>query len=361
MKHGWRSVIRYTAVMMITLLCCTASRSAGAADPFGFLPTRTWQGISYEALPEGSVTNILLIGYDRYDEGQALDNEHAYNRGGQADFLLLVQLDHANKRIHRLQIERDIMTDIRMISSTGEPLKSRTMQICLSHAYGFTMETNNKNTVWAVENLLGIANGMDGAAVDWYVAMDISGISRLNDLLGGVTVPIEDDFSLVDDSMVKGTSMRLTGKQAEYYCRTRYHVGDQTNVSRMRRQEAYMMAAGDLLKQKVRADSGFAPRLLRDMGVRYDTVRPIDDSFGFTIGTEQGTQAGQDYAGRYLMTNTSLDVIVGQLSRAVDYELMDAERLPGQRSIGKSGLIEVWLEDDAAMAWTMKHMYRPVD
>lgn len=69
--------------------------------------------------------------------------------------------------------------------------------------------------------------------------MNMDGISELNDLAGGVTVTLEDDFSSIDPAMAKGTTLTLHGDQAETFVRSRMTVGDGTNASRMERQEAF--------------------------------------------------------------------------------------------------------------------------
>lgn len=65
------------------------------------------------------------------------------------------------------------------------------------------------NTEKAVSDLFA------GIPIDYYVTMDLDGISTFNDALGGVTVTLEDDFSQIDPEMVKGTTICLQGKQAE--------------------------------------------------------------------------------------------------------------------------------------------------
>ncbi len=42
-----------------------------------------------------------------------------------------------------------------------------------------------------------------GKNIDFYLAMSLDGISVLNDLAGGVTVTLEDDFSAADPAMTR--------------------------------------------------------------------------------------------------------------------------------------------------------------
>lgn len=346
------------------VLCCLAAlmalcpvAEAEAEFSFGFLPVREYNGRTYEARPPAEITTILLIGYDHDAEGQ-LEELHGNSGGGQADLLLLVVLDHREGTVRTLQLDRDTMTSVRVTDARGYQHDRSSLQICLAHAYGNTREKNNANTVLAVEKLLGIDAADDGAQIDWYVAMDISGISRLNDLLGGVTLTFEEDMTDVDPAMTKGATLTLTGQQAERFCRGRYGVGDQTNASRMRRQRQYITAAGDQLAAKVISDTESASDLLSGMGIIYDRTMKTDDVFNFATEVE-GTPNG-DAAGCYLMTNARSSTIVAELSRAARYTMLEMETLPGVHSLGRNGYIRYDLEEDAAIRWTLDALYTDV-
>jgi anionic cell wall polymer biosynthesis LytR-Cps2A-Psr (LCP) family protein len=82
-------------------------------------------------------------------------------------------------------------------------------------------------------------------------------IPVLNDLVGGVTVTIEDDFSALDDTLIQGETITLTGEHALNYVRARSAMADDTNLARMGRQREYMMALIDLIQAKVQADPTF--------------------------------------------------------------------------------------------------------
>lgn len=331
------------------------------AEFASFMPTRQYQGVTYEARSSNSVTTMLLIGYDHRDFGDLNEIPEDYIRGGQSDFLLLLVFDHENKQIRQMQLNRDTMTDVRYYTSTGEFRGNRRLQLCLSHAYGDTQELNNKNAIWAVENLLGIANQNDGAQVDWYISMDISGIARLNDLMGGVTVPIEHDFSHYDPTMIQGTTMTLKGEQAEYYCRQRYYIGDSSNLCRMQRQRVYMEAAAKQLKERLAADTGFAYELLNGMGITFDTSKDLDAGFGFTTTDHFGTPI-TDTPTHYLMTNQSMDSLVALLLRVLEYEIVPTEVLPGTSAVNQStGYMEHILEQDAGLKWSLDVLYNPVN
>ncbi len=333
--------------------------SADAGRPVSFMPTREYDGVTYEARGSGSLTTMLLIGYDHMDNGVLIEQD-GFNKGGQSDFLLLLAIDHEKQQIRQLQFDRDTMTDVKFYSKFGANYGTRRLQICLSHAYGDTQELNNSNAIWAVERFLGIEKENDGAQVDMYMAMDITGIGRLNDLLGGVTVPINDDFSHYDPTMKLGTTMKLNGEQAHIYCRQRYYIGDQSNKNRMARQRVYMDAATQVLRDKLGKNPNFATELLDGMGIIYDTTRTLDDDFGFTISDHRGTPI-TDTPTHYLMTNHSLDGIVTLLARVLHYDIQPVENIPGQHQVGTSGYIEFIPEEDAGVKWALDALYRPLN
>lgn len=156
---------------------------------------RTW---TYR---ERELTNLLLIGVDWEKSENTVSGHYA----GQADFLFLITIDRENKIVSTLQLDRDTMADIRVYGPLGDYTGIQKMQICLSHAYGKSDVQNCENTVWAVSRLLG------GIPIDGYITLDISGITALNDALGGVTVTLEEDFSALDPEMTKGATLTLHG------------------------------------------------------------------------------------------------------------------------------------------------------
>jgi anionic cell wall polymer biosynthesis LytR-Cps2A-Psr (LCP) family protein len=86
-------------------------------------------------------------------------------------------------------------------------------------------------------------------------------IPVVNDLAGGVTVHIDDDFSAVDPSLEQGRDVRLQGEQALTFVRGRMYVDDGSNLSRMNRQREFINALYGQLTQKLQEDGGFAARL----------------------------------------------------------------------------------------------------
>ena len=102
-------------------------------------------------------------------------------------------------------------------------------------------------------------------------------IAQLNHIIGGATVTIEDDFSKVDPSLVKGRTITLTDEQAYNYLHARMGVGDGENESRMRRQRTYMEAVYDKVIDRVRTEKSFLDDITETLGDCVTTNMDGDD------------------------------------------------------------------------------------
>ena len=211
--------------------------------------TVTYDGTVYRQ--RKNLTSILLMGID-HDSGET---------GGQADFLQLIVIDDTSRTLKRLSIDRDTMTPITVLGVLGNRSGVRTAQVSLSHGFGDGKEQSCELTAEAVSNLL------LGMPVDFYLAMNLDGIAALNDMAGGVTVTLADDFSAQDPAMAQGATLTLHGDQAEIYVRSRRNVGVGTNEARMVRQEQYVAKLFAQLDTQMRSDQSFS-------GTMFDTLSP---------------------------------------------------------------------------------------
>lgn len=177
------------------------------------------------------VEAYLFVGVDKEGKAQA---SSSYNGGGQADVLFLLVLDKAQSFFHVLQINRDTITEVEVLGVRGDVVGTDLQQIALAHYYGDGMKNSCENTVRAVTNFL------YGAQIDGYASIQMDAIPVLNDMVGGVTVKVEDDFSQVDPTLVQGETVTLSGDQALHFIRGRSSVGDGSNISRMGRHRTYL-------------------------------------------------------------------------------------------------------------------------
>lgn len=212
--------------------------------------TLTLDGTDYTLRDD--LDTYLLIGLDKFSD--TLSDPELFTNNQQADFLFLMVVDKTAKSYSAIHLNRDAMTEISRLGLSGKRIGSFTGQLALSHTFGSGGKDSCRNTVRAVSEYL------RGIPVEHYLSLTMDAIPVLNDLVGGVTVYIEDDFSAIDPSLVQGQTIRLRGQQALTFVRTRHYVDDSSNLSRMKRQQAYLNGLYDQVSLKLQADDGFAAR-----------------------------------------------------------------------------------------------------
>ena len=259
---------------------------------------------------------VLLLGVDKF-EGETPEG---YINNQQADFLLLLVMDKENETCTPIQLNRDTMTQIQILGVTGEPAGTFTGQLALAHTYGSGEEDSCVNTVLAVSNLL------YGMEIDHYVSLTMDGVALLNDLVGGVTVEVLDDFSGIDDSLMQGEIVTLKGQQALTYVRSRGGMEDSSNLHRMERQRQYLAALQQQLKAAVRQEDGFtldALLQLNEYMVSDCTVNQLSD-LGDSLAAYQVsdilTTPGDAQEGEEFMEFTVDEAALQQLVMDVFYE-----------------------------------------
>ncbi|ANV87821.1 LytR family transcriptional regulator [Picosynechococcus sp. PCC 7117] len=176
--------------------------------------------------------NILLLGTkvltSEVDDGTNEDlGYHALVNSfeGLADTMLLLRFDPADKQISILSIPRDTQANIE-----GYGLSK------INHANAYGGAVLSAKTVG---DLLG------GVEIDRYIRVNVQGIGKLIDALGGVTVYVPKDMKYQDDSQrlyinLKEGEQHLNGDEALQFLRFRYdEYGD---IGRVQRQQTLIRA-----------------------------------------------------------------------------------------------------------------------
>ena len=266
--------------------------------------------------PRTDIVTILLMGIDREALSQPVSG---YRNGGQADFLRLLIINSTEKTVSQIQIDRDTMTPITVLGVLGNKSGIRTAQVSLSHGFGDGKAQSCELTTEAVSNLF------FGIPIDFYMALSMDGISVLNDMLGGITVTLEEDFSALDPAMTKGATLTLMGDQAEYYTRYRKNIGEGTNESRMARQEQYISKLSHKLYDRISENKDYVE-------TAYDAMLP------------------------YMITDISRGRLINEVWAAKDYRRDATIKPAGSHVIGGDGFTQFYV-DEAALQQTIMELF----
>ena len=263
---------------------------------------------------------VLFVGLDSYDNTVS----DSYRNDMLADCDVLLVLNEDDKTILPIQINRDTMCDYNILGIGGRIGGVEHGQLALSHSYGAGDMASLVNTKDAISNIL------TNIAIDYYASLPMDAVSVVNDLAGGITVYVEDDFSMVDPSIIQGQNNKLIGNQALRFVRARQGVDDNTNLSRMNRQRVYLRALFEKSKDLASSDSNFV----------FNTMNSIS---------------------KYLIANTDVYGLSDLANTLLDYELLDAVQLKGEARVGEEGYMEYILDKKDVEKFCIDTFYELVD
>lgn len=271
-----------------------------------------YNGVEY--VKNEDVESFLILGLDKFED--AINND-SYNNDQRADFLMLLAFDNSEKKFTAVHLNRDTMVNMNVLGVAGQKIGTVNKQLALAHTYGNGRDVSCRNTADAVSELL------NGVKVNHYLSITMDAVPILNDLLGGVEVTVLDDFSGIDDTLIKGETVTLHGDHALTYVRERYGLEDSSNSTRMVRQRQYMTAVYDKAMLKIENDDNFvieASSKLADYIVSDRSVNQLQEiakklsQYKFTeIETLEGESVIKDGLMEFRPDADSIDKIVFEL------------------------------------------------
>lgn len=273
-----------------------------------------WKGKKYTYNTD--LTNILFLGVDK---SETIEDEHVPGEAGQSDCIMLLSLDKETGEARIMQINRNTMTELDVYDLSGNYLKSIDGQLALQYAYNI----GGESSCWAVKKTVGEL--LYGLEIDGWFAMDVSGIPKINDALGGVDVEMKEDYSYIDPSFVEGTTVHLEGNLAQKFVQYRDTSEFNSVEDRMHRQTDYITAMISTM---------------RDAGGQklYDVLSPYLDT--------------------YIITNLDAD----QLNALTDYEYLtdEVQYLPGKMEMGEV-YEEYYIDEDQLQDMLIQMYYKEVE
>ena len=177
--------------------------------------------------------NILVMGSDDRDAaGNNIDNQEL-GAADRSDTTILMHLSADRERAYGISIPRDSMVERpRCRSADGEPVPGDS-EALWNEAFGLGGPTC---TAQQFEQLTGVF-------VDHIVVVDFAGFEGMVDAIGGVPVCIPED--IVDPAHginIPAGTREIEGREALNYVRARYTLGDGSDISRIKRQQAFVAA-----------------------------------------------------------------------------------------------------------------------
>ncbi|MEC4984037.1 MAG: LCP family protein [Oscillatoria sp. PMC 1068.18] len=221
--------------------------------------------------------NILILGTkvltSDVDEASEDVGYHALVNSfeGLSDTMLLLRFDPEDEKLTLLSIPRDTRAEIEGHGTT---------KINAANYYG--------GPALAAKS---ISNLLEDVPIDRYIRVNVQGVEKLIDALGGVTVYVPHDMKYQDDSQhlyinLKQGEQHLDGEKAMQFLRFRYdRLGD---IGRVQRQQMLMRS---LVEQTLNpATVGRVPKIIKVIQDNIDTNLSIEEIValaGFATETDR--------------------------------------------------------------------------
>lgn len=262
------------------------------------------------------LSNYLFMGIDSTEEVSEMESQQD---AGQADSIYVVSLDRATEQVQVLSIPRDTITEIEVFNPSGTSLGMTDNHINLQYAYGDGKEESCELMKTAVSKLL------HDLPIQGYYSMNISGISEIGKLVGGVEIVVPDDsLEEYDPYFKEGATVVINGDNVEEFLRYRDSGKSQSALVRQQRQKTYLKALVPKLQEKTQTNSSFVGDLL-------DDIQP------------------------YTVTNMGNDVFV-KLLNAAGNSTLETQTVPGEGVEGQY-YDEYHVDDDALYKLILSMFY----
>ena len=228
---------------------------------------------------------ILIMGSDTRDGANKEYGSQADSAGyGNSDVMILMDISADNRQISMTSFPRDLMVPI---PACTDP---KTKQTYPAQSAG---QLNSAMSEAGPGCLLDTISKITGLTVDHFLLADFNAVKELSNTIGGVQVCVN---AAVDDpasglKLNAGTNT-VQGEQALAFLRSRHGVGDGSDLSRIKSQQAFlaslarkvksdgtltdvpkMLSIADTITRNLTVDSGLAnPKSLLTIGSRLKDV-----------------------------------------------------------------------------------------
>ncbi|MFJ9605400.1 LCP family protein [Kitasatospora sp. NPDC101176] len=217
--------------------------------------------------PGASVpVNILVLGSDTREDGNS-----AIGGGeegvGHSDTAMVVHVYADHKHAVGVSIPRDTLVTVPSCKlPSGRWTSPRTNQMFNS---AFTVGEFPKGNPACTQNTV---ETLTGLRIDHTIVVDFKGAAAMTEAINGVDVCVPNDVDSHGIHLRKGMQ-KLSGQPAVDYLRARYGFGDNSDIGRMKRQQAFVSSM---------------IRKVQNQGFSLPTLLPLADAATRSLTVDEG-------------------------------------------------------------------------
>ncbi|MEV6973877.1 LCP family protein [Kitasatospora sp. NPDC093806] len=217
--------------------------------------------------PGASVpVNVLLLGSDTRNDGNA-DLGGGDEGVGHSDTAILLHIYADRKHAVGVSIPRDTLVTIPACRlPNGDWTKPKANQMFNE---AFTIGASANGNPACTQNTV---EALTGLRVDHTIVVDFKGVSAMTEAINGVDVCVPNDVNSHNIKLKKGPQ-KISGPPAVDYLRARYGFGDNSDIGRMKRQQAFLSSM---------------IRKIQGQGFSLPTLLPLADAATKSLTVDEG-------------------------------------------------------------------------
>lgn len=174
-------------------------------------------------------TRLRTVLFMGVDTRAGAENKIGIGNNGRSDTLLLFVIDPDHESVQLITISRDTMTKVDVYDRDRNYLFSGKMQVTMQYSFGDSAARSCQLVKKKISNLL------YDLPINYHCSLTLDGILAASDLLGGIKLTLEDDWTDIDPTYTAGSTITLKGEQLERFLRYRDIQVSGSNDVRMSR------------------------------------------------------------------------------------------------------------------------------
>lgn len=174
-------------------------------------------------------TRLRTVLFMGVDTRAGAENKIGIGNNGRSDTLLLFVIDPDHESVQLITISRDTMTKVDVYDRDRNYLFSGKMQLTMQYSFGDSAARSCQLVKSKISDLL------YDLPINYHCSLTLDGILAASDLLGGIKLTLEDDWTDIDPTYTAGSTITLKGEQLERFLRYRDIQVSGSNDVRMSR------------------------------------------------------------------------------------------------------------------------------
>lgn len=227
---GWK-ITQWVCIALSALMVLGSLSVYGVyRNAWGNIEEIPDEGRTKEALRPPKLNNAMNILIMGSDTREGANKKYGSSGGERSDTTILLHLSAGGERAIGLSFPRDAMVNIPECKKNGQVYPAHFGQI--NGAYANAGPVCTVNTIESITKI----------RVDHYIKVDFTGFKAIVNALGGVEICSPKAFEDPKAKLVikKAGRQKINGETALGWVRTRYKLGDGTDIGRIERQQQFM-------------------------------------------------------------------------------------------------------------------------